>query len=295
MQDTSKIKEKIISIIKSKGPNFPSPIASEIQTSILFTSAFLSELLSEKQIKITNMKVGSSPIYFIPGQEEQLENFAKKYLKSKEKDAFILLQENKILKDKEQNPAIRVALRSIKDFAIPEEKNNEIYWKYFLTKEEIPEQKNEITKETTTEPEKKELEIFDKESKKEDTPKEQPPEKTETKKTIKKKNSKKSSKADEKFFNKIKEYLSENQIEISDIIGFSKSDLTLKVKDSEKEYLLIAYNKKRLGEKEITDAFKKSEEQKLDYSILSLGEPTKKMNNFIEAIKKIKEIKKIKD
>ncbi len=310
MQDTSKIKERIISILNFEGPNFPSPIASKLQTSILFTSAFLSELVSEKRIKITNMKVGNSPIYFIPGQEEKLESLAEKHLKSKEKDTFILLKEKKFLKDKEQEPAIRVALRSIRDFAIPfnPKNSNELYWRYFLASEEdikIPEEKDEdltnsknnlrdATRAQISEAprvggrdedsqEEKPLEIFEKKEAK--TKK-----KTQIKKTAKKKTS---PKVNEKFFNKIKEYLSENQIEISDIIGFSKNDITLKVKKDSEEYLLVAYNKKTIREEEIIKAFKKSQEENLKYEILSLGEPLKKVSAFIEALENIKEIKKI--
>lgn len=230
------------------------------------------------------MKVGNSPIYFIPGQETKLESLAEKHLKSKEKDAFVLLKEKRFLKDKKQEPAIRVALRSIRDFAIPEEKNNELYWKYFLSKEEIPEEKIEEKKpkENTFQKEKS-LEIFEKKEAK--TKK-----KTQIKKTAKKKTS---PKVNEKFFNKIKEYLSENQIEISDIIGFSKNDITLKVKKDSEEYLLVAYNKKTIREEEIIKAFKKSQEENLKYEILSLGEPLKKVSAFIEALENIKEIKKI--
>lgn len=296
MQDTSRIKERILQVLRMRGPNFPSPIASEIQTSILFTSAFLSELLADKKIKITNMKVGSSPIYYIPGQENQLENFATKYLKSKEKDAFIILNEKRFLKDKEQDPAIRVALRQIKDFAFPIEKDSELYWRYFLTPEE--EINNSENKKNSKEiKEEKPREIFDKETEKIET------EKTKELSSIVKKKPKKKSvvkkspakKQDDKFFNIVKEYLSKNNIEISDIIGFNKTDLFLKVKNPEnqKEYLLVAYNKKRIAEKEFIDAYKKASELNLDYTILSPGEPTKKLAGFIDAIKKIKSIEKI--
>jgi len=121
-QDTSQIKEKIIFTIKRRGPSLPVHIAKEIGLNMLFTSAFLSELFSEKKIRISNLKVGSSPVYFLSGQEPMLENFSQ-YLKSKEKDAFMILKERKFLKDNVQDPAIRVALRAIKDFAIPFKKN----------------------------------------------------------------------------------------------------------------------------------------------------------------------------
>ena len=112
MQDALKLKENIVGIIRRRGPCLPIHISSEIKINTLFASAFLSELFSEKRIKISNMKVGSSPLYFIPGQEPMLEKFAN-HLKSKEKDAFFLLKEKSFLKDTEQEPAIRVALRAI--------------------------------------------------------------------------------------------------------------------------------------------------------------------------------------
>ncbi len=128
------IKERIISLIRLKGPSLPVHVAKETGLSILFASAFLSELLYEKKISISNIKVGNSPLYFISGQEPQLERFAQ-YLKSKEKDAFFLIKERKFLKDEEEEPAIRVALRGIKDFAIPFKRGEEIYWRYFTVPE----------------------------------------------------------------------------------------------------------------------------------------------------------------
>jgi len=283
-QDTSEIKEKILSALKRRGPSLPVHIAKETDLSILFASAFLSELVSEKKIKISSMRVGSSPIYFIPEQGFMLPNFSQ-YLKSKEKDAFIFLKEKKFLKDKEQEPAIRVALRAIKDFAIPFKKNDEIFWRYFIipetdfkikekVKEEEPKEKMiQLTKPSKGREGGETLDIFEKSAKKK-----------QKKKPTQKKN--------EKFFNKVKEYLSKKSIEIIDIESFSKNDLILRIKDSE-EKLLIAYNKKRINEEDIIKAHKKASELNLSYIILSLGEPTKKLDNFITAIKNLSKIEKI--
>jgi hypothetical protein len=133
-QDASHTREKILSILRMKGPNIPVYIAQETGLSMLFASAFLSELLSDKLIKMSHMRVGNSPIYFVQGQESQIERFSS-YLKSKEKDAFLLIQDKKFLKDSEQSPAIRVALRGIKDFAFPFRRNNEIFWRYLTSSE----------------------------------------------------------------------------------------------------------------------------------------------------------------
>jgi len=102
-----------------------------------------------------------------------------------------------------------------------------------------------------------------------------------------------SQKKNDQFFNKVKEFLAKKSIEISDIEGFSKNDLTLRVKVKGGEKLLVAYNKKRINESDIIKAYKKASELNLEYIILSLGEPLKKLNNFIEAIEKLSGIEKI--
>jgi len=284
MQNTALIKDQIINLIQRRGPSLPVHISNEIKQSMLFSSAFLSELLSEKRIKISNMKVGGSPLYFLSGQEPQLEKHAH-HLKSREKDAFELLKRSKFLRDKNQEPAIRVALRSIRDFAIPFKKNEEIFWRFFIfpisefRMPSPPTTSKKPQKEAITPPAKK-LEIFDK------------PKKKEIKKTTKKKTTI-SQKKNEKFFNKVKEYLTQEKIEIIDILGFNKTDLILKVNEKDKEKLLITYNKKRITEADIIKAHKKAQEYNLPYIIFSLGEPTKKLTNFIQAIKDLDKLKKI--
>lgn len=148
IQRLSNSKDKILSTIRIKGPSLPVHIAKALETSPLFASAFLSELYSDKEIKMSNMKVGNSPLYYITGQEHLLEKFVN-YLNTREKEAFFLLKEKKILNDEKQTPVIRVALRAIKDFAIPIRAriNNEpkLFWKYFqLSEEELREKLQEI-------------------------------------------------------------------------------------------------------------------------------------------------------
>jgi len=274
------IKEKILSSMRIRGPILPVHMSKEIGMSILFTSAFLSELLSDKTIKISSMKVGGSPVYFLPGQESFLERYSP-HLKSKEKDAYILLKERGFLLDSKQEPAIRVALRSIKDFAVPFKKDDQIYWRYFkVPLSEFRPEEHVVPK--IKEPEKmkineKGVDIFDKP-------------KREIKRTIKKKPSQKTN---DKFFNKVKEYLMKQAIEISSIEGFSKTDLTLKIKDARGEKLLVAYDKKRITESDIIKAHKKAQEANLPFLILSLGETPKKLTSFIEAIRNLSSIEKI--
>jgi len=284
-KDTSQIKEKILFTLKRRGPCLPVHIAGEIETSILFASAFLSELVSEKKIRMSYMKVGSSPIYFIPGQEYLLERFSQ-HLKSKERDAFELSKSNRFLIDSKQDPAIRVALRAIRDFAIPFKEGEEIIWRYFT----IPESEFKLIKkiEEPKVEKQKELNIFGEDEKE---PIKKPVKKVIVKKVIKKTSA--SQKKNEKFFNKVKEFLAEKSIGISDIEGFSKTDLILKINDRGVEKLLIAYNKKRITEADLLKAHKKASEYHLPYIILSLGYPSKKLESFIEAVRNLSGIDKL--
>jgi len=282
-QNAQEIKEKILSTLRRNGPSLPVRIARETELSTLFASAFLSELFSEQKIKFSNMKVGSSPIYLLPGQEPMLEKFSE-HLKSKEKEAFILLKEKKFLDDEKQEPAIKVALRAIKDFAISFQKDEKTFWRFItIPEDEFPEEKKvqekpEIQKPEVTE-QKEKLDIFN------EKPKEQKAKKKSVKKISKKQ--------DDKFFDKVKEYLTKKEIEIVDIEGFNKKDLVLKIKENNQEKLLFAFNKKKITDADIIKAYKKALEQNLQYVLLSLGEPLRKLTNLIEAIKNLSEIEKI--
>ncbi|MEK6906591.1 MAG: hypothetical protein AABW81_03145 [Nanoarchaeota archaeon] len=288
-QDTSQIKENMVSSIRKRGPCLPVNIAGDVGMSILFTSAFLSELVSDKIIKMSYMRVGSSPVYFLSGQEDMLEKFAM-HLKSKEKEAYLLLKEKKFLKDTEQEPAIRVAIRFIKDFAIPMKREDVLFWRYFTIPESELEEEKQIKEieQIITLPVKQEgkvLEISDK------TPEKKPEKKEKKKKQVKAKAPEK--KQNDRFFNKVKESLLRESIEILDIENFSKNEIILRVRVSEEEKIVIAYNKKKITEQDITKSYKKISDSNLKYIILSFGEPAKKTDNLIEAVKKLDKIIKI--
>jgi len=134
MLNSKEVHEQIINVLDKRGPSLPIKLSKEIGMSSLFISAFLSELTNEKRIKVSHLKVGGSPLYFLDGQEKQLEQFYK-FLHPREAKAFLSLRKNKILKDSEQDPAMRVALRSIRDFSIGSKKDDEIYWRYFSVPE----------------------------------------------------------------------------------------------------------------------------------------------------------------
>lgn len=317
MTDAMQIKEKIISLVKLNGPSLPVFIARGTGLSILFASAFLSELFGDKELKMSDLRVGNSPLYFLPGQEPMLENFSQ-YLKNKEKEAFLLLKEKKFLKDVELEPAIRVALRQIKDFAMPFHRDNEIFWRYFLADES--EFTLKVKPVVNREPEKEvminetlvsgEIPIYEKKEvteieisneKETDGTQEELPEqfdKKETKKHEKKekkpaqKIKKKTKDENNRFFNRVKEFLLKKKIEILGIEEININKIIFRVKEKE-EYLIIAYNKKKITDVDIINSYKKAKDLKLPYKILSLGETMKKLDSLIRASKELRGIEKV--
>ncbi len=137
--------EKIINLIKIKGPIVPVQLSKEIGQNILFTSAILSELVSKGRLKVSNLKIGGgSPLYYQPGQEAQLTRFVSN-LNEKDKKTYLLLREHGILRDRELDALTRFSLRIIKDFAAPLQVTlnecSEIFWRYFLLSSEEAEER----------------------------------------------------------------------------------------------------------------------------------------------------------
>jgi hypothetical protein len=177
-----------------------------------------------------------------------------------------------------------MALRAIKDFAIPFQKDEELYWRYFLSKEiEEPSQE-----ETSIEPAQKQI---DEEKIQEFVEEKREKKKREKKKFVKK--IEKPKKGNEKFLVRVKEFLSKENVEIIGIESFSKNDIMLKVRINGEERAFIAYNKKKIEEKDLINANKKAERLGLKYMVLSLGELAKKTKELVDAIKNLSGVEKI--
>ncbi len=127
--------DQVLQLVKSRGPIIPSQISKEIGTNILLASAILSELASRNLVKISAIKIGGSPLYYVSGQEDKLQDYIGK-LNDKEKQAIAMLSESKVLRDSKLEPAARFALRQCRDFAKPLEVTvngqKEIFWKWYL-------------------------------------------------------------------------------------------------------------------------------------------------------------------
>lgn len=134
------LQDTVHEIVKEKGPVLPAEIVSEVtrrtgqQRDMFFIGAILSELMSGGSVKMTTAKIGGSRLYYVSGQEDRLTKLYD-YLNEKEKKAYKLLEEKKVLRGNEQEPVVRVALSQLKDFSKPIEvklKDTETFWRWYL-------------------------------------------------------------------------------------------------------------------------------------------------------------------
>lgn len=123
-------KEKVLDVVK-QGPTIPSRIVKIVGGDTLLIGAILSTLISTGDVKYSTLKIGGSPIYYIPEHEIQLESF-KEHLAPKDQKTVNLLKQEKVVKDTAQDPLSRVSLKTVKDFARPFEVNKELFYRYFL-------------------------------------------------------------------------------------------------------------------------------------------------------------------
>ena len=68
------MREKILNYISENGPTLPVDIVKLTGGDSLISNAYLSELVSSKEILKSDELVGTANIYYLPGQEDKLKN-----------------------------------------------------------------------------------------------------------------------------------------------------------------------------------------------------------------------------
>ena len=89
-------RERLLNLVKIKGPVLPADVYKQMGTDIMFAAAMLSELVSNKNVRITNVKMGGSPFYYVDGQEFKLQELMK-YLNGKDREVAERLKKEKII------------------------------------------------------------------------------------------------------------------------------------------------------------------------------------------------------
>jgi len=231
---------------------------------------------------ISSTKRGGSPFYYIRGQEVKLQQLAE-YLPGKEKEAYNLIKEKKLIKDRDAEPWQRVALRAIKDFAYPINvnigNNQELFWKWYLMDNEqakpylakyygsgksveqekpLEEEKQEVIEET------KKQEII------KEVLKEPEPKKIKEKKKV-----------SGKFFEELKSYFANKNIYLlADEIIKKGSEINLIISVPSHlgniKYFVKAKDKKSISDADLTLALSEGQQRKLPVLFLATGKLSKK-------------------
>ncbi len=142
--NTQQIEEKkrqILEQLNAKGPLLGLEVARAVALDSVMAGALLSELLKAAKVKVSSAKIGSSPVYYLPGSEAKLERLYP-YLNEKDRRAYDELVKSKVLREEDLTPLLRVSVQSLHDFAVPLDvkigNDHKRFWKWHLaTNEEV--------------------------------------------------------------------------------------------------------------------------------------------------------------
>lgn len=283
-------RDKILEFVKDKGPVLPVQISKEIGSNILMASAHLAELTASGRLKISTIKVGGSPLYYLPGQEAILQKYTTN-MNDKEKKAFDLLNQNKILRDSEQEPVIRVALREIKDFAVPlnvnYNNNKEIFWKWYLTSNDEAEQLIKSKLQIFEKPMEKKTDEKTAETKEQQKTEEKPIQQIQ--KQLKERREIRKYKPREKednFLNNLTKFFEKSKINVVSTEVVKKNseiDFVVEIPSvvGNLQYYCKAKNKKRISDSDLSGAYVKGQLKRLPVIVISEGELSAKAQEML--------------
>ncbi|TKJ17413.1 hypothetical protein CEE44_02660 [Candidatus Woesearchaeota archaeon B3_Woes] len=265
-------KDKIIDLIRQKGPCLPSDIYRDLNTNMLFASAMLGELVSNNILKVTYLKRASSPYYYLEEQKEKLQNISN-FLNEKDKASYDLIKEKKILKDTEQSPLTQVALRAIKDYAVPLQINHQnqqiLFWKWYMLSNQEAEEQIKLK-----------IGIKKQESKKKEIKKPTQIKETKPKQQI-------HSTSQTSFLEQTVRYFKKNNITIinQEMKNTKKTEIDFVIELPSAvgtlQYYCKAKNKKKINDADIASAFVQGQQKKLPVILLITGEMTKKSKEML--------------
>lgn len=271
-------KNKALDFVRAIGPAMPTQVAKEIKIPPLFASALLSQLISEKSMKVSHLKIGGTPLYYIEGQKEKLLNFTN-HLPNIEKEICERLQKEGIIADESVRLAEKVALRNIKDFSVPLSvkvgERKKIFWKWFeLSQEDSLSKIEKLLRVYERKPIKEGVKEVREEIKEGEA-------KEEEAREITKEEGDKPKPAKIDFSEKIKEFLAYNKVKILEenvIRRNGEIEFMLQLNSSlgKMTFFAIAKNKKVLTPADLTLAYYRSQEKKLPLILLNSGRFTKK-------------------
>ena len=110
-------KDNLIKFVKQQKTVTPTDVAKEFDTTTMIASATLSELVKEKLILITHLKLSSSPYYYDPKQKQCLYELGLKHYSGYDKEIMEKLKKLQVLNVNSLNIQEALAIERIKDLA----------------------------------------------------------------------------------------------------------------------------------------------------------------------------------
>jgi len=277
------VRAKIFNYVRANGPVLPVEIAKSIGSDILFAGAVLAEMVASKKVMISTAKIGGSPVYYTPEQKGKLDMLVPK-LGEKPQKAAVMLREKKVLFDDDCEPWLRVALREIKDFAVPLkiklDGKESIVWKWYMleTKDVEPIIRKAVGLDKPKEESKEVVKPID--NKEEVKPVE------ENREAVKEREEVKEPVADQgSFYENVIDYLQKKGLRVikEDTIRKKKEfDFIVEHRSEfgELRYFVKAKDKKKINNSDLDLALHKAKNKNVLF--FSKGELTKKADEYIE-------------
>ena len=126
-------RDKILALVRNN-PVLPINVAKSLNVNTIMAGAMLSEMSGKGLLKISALKIGSSPLYYLPGNEVQLLNHLES-MNEKDRRTVEKLKKEKVIRGSDADPLTQVSLAKIKDFARPlnvaYQDKQETFWKWF--------------------------------------------------------------------------------------------------------------------------------------------------------------------
>jgi Mn-dependent DtxR family transcriptional regulator len=289
-------RDKIRALAEQK-PVQPTEIAKTMSTDSMLASAMLAEMSEKQLLKVSNLKVGSSPLYYHPDHPEHLLNYVQ-HLNEKDRKTASLLQGKGIIRDKTQDPLTRVSLRNIKDFAKPLDVSidgiKELFWKFYLLSDEEAAQKiKQSMQETKIEPSQEQPKPARQRkprTKKQPAEQQQLPAGAVQEAVPAQETTPQSPAITDEFLQKLTAFFQNNNITVQEQTAIKKKSeydflLMLPSPVGQLLYYCKAKNKAKIAESDLSHAFVQGQIKKLPVLFLSTGALTKPAEALLKELK----------
>ncbi|MCB9371116.1 hypothetical protein H6501_05950 [Candidatus Woesearchaeota archaeon] len=112
-------KDNLLRFVRERKYVTPTHVAEAFDTTTMIGSAALSELVKDKLILVSFLKLGSTPFYYDPAQRECLMELAEKHFSKYDKEMYDKIRQFEVVNAGSLSVQEQLAVERIKDFAFP--------------------------------------------------------------------------------------------------------------------------------------------------------------------------------